>query len=67
MCLFYIVSFFGNKCVTGLGLCNLYEKCMQTCYPVSSDLCEISDLLLFFGHCACASKGIKFGNYFFDI
>jgi len=38
--------------------------------PVSSeisDLCEISDLLLFFSYFASESKGIKFGNYFFDI
>jgi len=70
MCLYYIVSFFGNKCVTGLGLCNFYENCMQTFYPVSSkisDLCEISDLSLFFSYFASESKGIKFCNYFFDI
>jgi len=32
--------------------------------PVSS---EISDLLLFFSYFASESKGIKFGNYFFDV
>jgi len=63
MCLFCIVSFFGNKCVTGLKLCNFYEKCMQTFYLVSS---KISDLLLLFSYFASESKGIKFGNYFFD-
>jgi len=26
MRLFYIFSFFGNKCVTGLGLCNFYKN-----------------------------------------
>jgi len=31
-----------------------------------SDLCEISDLLLFFNYFAGQSKRIKFGNYFFD-
>jgi len=32
-----------------------------------SDLCEISDLLLFFSYFASESKRTKFGNYFFDI
>ena len=32
-----------------------------------SDLCEISDLLLFVSYFASLSKGIKFGNYFFDV
>jgi len=38
--------------------------------PVSSeisDLCEISDLLLFVSYSASLSKGIKFGDYFFDV
>jgi len=38
--------------------------------PVSSeisDLCEISDLLFFVSYFASQSKGIKFGNYFFDV
>jgi len=38
--------------------------------PVSSeisDLCEISDLLLFFSYFLSESNGIKFGNYFFDV
>jgi len=37
--------------------------------PVSSeisDLCEISDLLLFFSYFDSQSKEIKSGNYFFD-
>ena len=32
-----------------------------------SDLCEISDLILFFSYFSCQSKGIKFGDYFFDM
>jgi len=39
-----------------------------TLAPVSneiSDLCEISDLLLFFSYFASQSKGIKLGDYFF--
>jgi len=36
---------------------------MQTFYLVSS---KISDLLLLFSYFASESKGIKFGNYFFD-
>jgi len=32
--------------------------------PVSN---EISDLLLFVSYFASQSKGIKFGNYFFDV
>jgi len=38
--------------------------------PVSSeisDLCEISDLLLFVSYFAGQNKRIKFGNYFFDV
>ena len=38
--------------------------------PVSSeisDLCEIPDLLLFVSYFASESKGIEFGNYFFDM
>ena len=38
--------------------------------PVSSeisDLCEISDLLLFFSYFASQNKEIKSGNYFFDV
>ena len=38
--------------------------------PVSSeisDLCKISDLILFFSYFSSQSKGIKFGNYFFDV
>ena len=38
--------------------------------PVSSeisDLCEISDLILFVGYFVSQSKGIKFGVYFFDV
>jgi len=38
--------------------------------PVSneiSDLCEISDLLLFVSYFASQSKIIKFGDYFFDV
>jgi len=37
------------------------------CDPMSneiSDLCEISDLLLFLSYFACQSMRIKFGNYF---
>jgi len=39
-------------------------------YPVSSeisDLCEISDLLLFFSYFASQNREIKPGNYFFDV
>jgi len=32
-----------------------------------SDLCEISDWLLFVSYFASQSKGIKFGDYFFDV
>jgi len=38
--------------------------------PVSSeipDLCEISDLLLIVSYFAFQSKGMKFGDYFFDV
>ena len=31
-----------------------------------SDLCEISDLLLFVSYSASQSEGMKFGDYFFD-
>jgi len=34
---------------------------------VISDLCKISDLLLFVSYLASQSKGIKFGDYFFDV
>jgi len=30
-------------------------------------VCEISDLLLFVSHFASQSKGIKFGDYLFDV
>jgi len=32
-----------------------------------SDLCEISDLLFFVSYFASQSKGIKFGDCFFDV
>jgi len=32
-----------------------------------SDLCEISDLLFFVSYFASQSKGIKSGDYFFDV
>ena len=32
-----------------------------------SDLCEISDLLVFFSYFASQNKEIKSGNYFFDV
>jgi len=32
-----------------------------------SDLCEISDLLLFVSYFASQSKGIKFGDYLFEV
>jgi len=32
-----------------------------------SDLCEISDLLLFVSYFPSQSKGIKFGVFFFDV
>ena len=38
--------------------------------PVSSeisDLCENSDLLFFISYFASQTKGIKFGDYFFDV
>jgi len=38
--------------------------------PVSSelsDLCELSDLLLFVSYCASQNNEIKLGNYFFDV
>jgi len=38
--------------------------------PVSStisDLCEISDLLLFFGYFTSQNKETKSGNYFFAV
>ena len=40
------------------------------CLPVSSeisDLCEISELLLFVRYFASQSEGIKFGIYLFDV
>ena len=40
------------------------------CFLVSSeisDLCEISDLLLFLGYFASQNKEIKPGNYYFDV
>jgi len=40
-------------------------KAILTLIPVSSeisDLCEISDLLLFFSYFACQNKEIKSGN-----
>jgi len=46
----------------------IFEKSDQD--PVTSeisDLCEISDLILFVSHFASQNKGIKFGNYFFDV
>ena len=39
-------------------------------YPVSSeisDLCEISDLLLFLNYFTFQNKEIKFGNHFFNV
>jgi len=33
----------------------------------NSDLCEITDLLLFFSYFASQNKEIKSGNYFFDV
>jgi len=39
-------------------------------YPVSSeisDLCEISDLLLFFGYFASQNKGLMSGISFFEV
>jgi len=41
------------------GYCRRYKVT-----PVSS---EISELLLFFSYFASESKGMKFGNYFFDV
>jgi len=38
--------------------------------PVSSEishLCKIFDLLLFVSHVACQSRGMKLGNYLFDM
>jgi len=32
-----------------------------------SDLCEIADLLLFVSYFSSQSKGIKFGDDFFDV
>jgi len=32
-----------------------------------TDLCEISDLLFFVSYFASQSKGMKFGDYFFDM
>jgi len=32
-----------------------------------SDLCEISDLLLFVSYFASQSEGMKFGDYFFNV
>ena len=45
---------------------------VDSCSPVPvsseiSDLCVISDLLLFLSYFSSQSKGIKFGNYFFDV
>jgi len=42
-----------------------YIQARDDHYPVSSeisDLCEISDLLLFFSYFACQNKEIKSGN-----
>jgi len=39
-------------------------------FPISrkiSDLCKISDLLLFVSYFASQIRGIKFGNYFFGV
>ena len=51
------ISVFGHRLITSQS-------------PVSSeisDLCEISDLLLFVSYFSSESKGIKFGDYFFDV
>ena len=48
---------------------DIVNGCVMT-QPVSSeisDLCEISDLLLFVSHFASQSNGIKIGDYFFDV
>ena len=55
-----------------LGLQHSYKTFCQVslCSPVSSeisDLCEIFDLILFVSYFASQSKGIKFGDYFFDV
>jgi len=49
--------------------CKLLKNCKKVAHPVSSeisDLCEISDLLLFFSYFASQYKEIKSGNYFSD-
>ena len=46
------------------------SKIWEKTDPVSneiSDLCEISDLLLFLSYFASQNKEIKPGNYFFDV
>jgi len=50
---------------------------MQGCGPLENELaavsseisylCEITDLLCFFSYFSSQSKGIKFGDYFFDV
>jgi len=53
-----------------IGLCAIANHLSsETCvnnrvFPVSS---EIADLLLFVSYFASQSKGIKFGDYFFDV
>jgi len=52
------------NCILPLKLCKMSP------FPVSSeisDLCEISDLLLFFSYFASQNKEIKSGNSFFDV
>jgi len=55
----------------------IYGKCLNNrvytvsvCSPVSSeisDLCKLSDLLFFVSYFGSQSKGIQFGDTFFDV
>ena len=57
--------------VTAQGpLVNTQKKTEMMVNPVSSeisDVCEISDLLLFFSYYASQNKEITSGNSFFDV
>jgi len=51
----------------GSGLYQFYGFWLNPVSSVISDLCEISDLILFVSYFASQNKEIKFGNYFSDV
>ena len=59
--------------IIDIGVCQGFwktrkmEKCIRPVSNEISDLCEISDLLLFLSYFASQNKEIKPGNYFFDV